>query len=66
MENVQAAITPRPSGMSGKFVNVCMTIITLCCTLMVTFVWDLRSDFSAEKQKSEGLKTDVVEIKGEV
>ena len=52
--------------MSGKFVNVCMTIITLCCTLMVTFVWDLRSDFSAEKQKSEGLKTDVVEIKGEV
>jgi hypothetical protein len=62
----QAATVKIASGMMQKFIGVCMTVITLCCTLMVTFVWDLRSEFSSEKAKSENTVKVVEEVKSNV
>lgn len=51
------------SSMWTKFIGVCMTIITLCATLMVTFLWNLRSDFATEKEKVVNTQTQVTEVK---
>jgi hypothetical protein len=64
MEQSTNSVTSKiTSNLFQKFIGVCMTIVTLCATLMVTFVWDLRSDFSAEKQKQENTQSQVSEIK---
>lgn len=66
MESKAVAVTKLQSSIMNKFITVCVSIITLCSTLMVTFVWDLRSDFAAEKEKVVNTQIQVVEVKSNV
>lgn len=50
----------------SRLIAAGVTIITLCATLMVTFVWDLRSDFATEKEKNNQTYQSVIEIKADV
>lgn len=45
----------------NKIMTFCITIITGCVMLIVTFIWNLRSDFAKEQQKGETLMTTVTE-----
>lgn len=66
--NKQAVVSVQSIGSSlfKKFMGVCMTIVTLCVTLMVTFVWDLRSDFAAEKERQANTQIQVTEVRSNV
>jgi hypothetical protein len=66
MQENQAATIKIGSTLMQKFIGICVSVITLCSTLMVTFVWDLRSEFSREKEKSENTIKTVDEVKENV
>lgn len=62
-QNTDAATVKIQSNIFQKFIGICISVITLGVTLMVSFIWDLRSDFSTEKQKVENTQAQVVEVK---
>lgn len=63
METSVVASKKIQANIMNKFITVCVSIITFCSTLMVGFVWDLRSEFSAEKEKVINTQTQVSEVK---
>ena len=54
------------SAFLNKFITFCVSIITLCSTLGVTFIWNLRADFATERQKTESNTKDIEHLTGKV
>jgi uncharacterized membrane protein YhiD involved in acid resistance len=63
---VPAIIQQVLSGVGKYFITICVAIMTLCATTMVSFIWDLKGEFSAEKQKVENTLVTIGEMKGDV
>jgi flagellar basal body-associated protein FliL len=50
----------------SRLIAAGVSIITFCASLMVYFVWDMKSDFATEKEKNQQTYQSVIEIKADV
>lgn len=50
----------------NRFLTFCMTLITGCVMTMCGFIWNLRSDFATEQEKTKNISNQVTNIAQDV
>jgi hypothetical protein len=59
--------TPAPQlPFFNRFIGVCISVITACVIMVTSFIWELKGEFAAQKQKTETISSDQQEMKGQI